>query len=53
MIRCEGPTHDTNIKMCFTRKNKCREYIEKYCYTQDCKDCQIHWIAENKYEMEG
>ena len=51
-IRCESPITGTVIRLGFSRRSKCKEYIENFCYEKTCAGCPIYQCTNAKYEEE-
>ncbi len=49
VIRCEGPVDGTSLRLSFSGKKRCREYVEQYCAKKACEQCTIYKIAQAKY----
>ena len=51
-IVCEGPIKRTNVWITFSSKKRLEEYMEQYCYQQECWKCRVYECADKKYGEE-
>lgn len=50
VIRCEGPYDQTAVRIGFAGKKKCRVFMERYCFTEQCEECRMYRCIMAKYD---
>lgn len=52
-IVCEGIDDSTAIKLNFENKEKCKQYMWKYCnLVKNYGNCQLAWLLTKKYDIQ-